>query len=259
MRPIAIDPAPVGLHFCDGTGRPTLSPLPQLGELLDGGDDAVVIGWDGPLTGPAEAEGARLAPADLVRRVIEAFFKSTPHGFSLPAGIPYVGWSGSPHWPLTRRIFGLPRVGPWDQPLEALPYRLATSGDAPTSGRWIVETNAAVAIWLCVRDHPAGKMVVWAHKDRPDVRAQIWNIVAQRLTGRPAEELADFWKMPSPDNAEQMDSLTTWLLVSRWIAGDPGVTILGSARTGAWLLPATDGMADAFNSFAEVELERRRV
>ncbi len=259
MRAIGIDPAPArGAHVCDGGEPPRLLSVQAMAQFLAGLPEDVLIGYDGPISGPVAPDEPVLRQADLSRRVIEAFFKSPEDGFALPASIPLTGYATQPHWPLTRRMFGLPRLGPLDRAVQDLPFPpvLEASGP-PTSGRHLVEVNAQVAIWLVALEDPAFGGVNWGYRDRPDVMKSIWRIVSERLTGRSSEELADFWKLPPPENMNQFEAVMAWLMVELWRADKDQVELLGSAGTGAWLVPKVSGLREAFQKFADRELERR--
>lgn len=259
MRAVGFDPTPArGAHVCDNGGAPRLLSVQGMANFLAVLPDDVMIGYDGPLSGPVAPDDPVLRQADLSRRIIEAFFKSPEDGFALPASIPLTGYATLPHWPLTRRMFGLPRLGPLDRPMEQLPFPpLLEAAAPPVSGRHLVEVNAQVAIWLVALEDPAFGGINWGYRDRPDVMASIWRIVVERLTGRSSAEMADFWKLPPPDNMSQFEAIVAWLMVALWSADDGQIQLLGTQKTGAWLLPKTPGMKEAFDKFAARELARR--
>jgi hypothetical protein len=259
MRAVGFDPAPArGVHVCDSGEPPRLLSVQAMASFLASLPEDVLIGYDGPLSGPVAPDDPVLRQADLSRRVIEAFFKSPEDGFALPASIPLTGYSALPHWPLTRRMFGLPRLGPLDLPAEQLPFPpLLTAAAPPTRGRHLVEVNAQVAIWLVALEDPAYGGVNWGYRDRPDVMAAIWRIVVERLIERSSVGTADLRKLPPPDNMSQFEAMIAWLMVALWRADDDQIQLLGTQKTGAWLLPKTRGMKDAFDKFAERELARR--
>jgi len=259
MRAIGFDPAPArGAHVCDGGGAPRLLSVQGIASFLADLPEDVLIGYDGPLSGPIAPDEPTLRQADLSRRVIEAFFKSPEDGFALPASIPLAGYATQPHWPLTRRMFGLPRLGPLDRPAEELPFRpLLEASVPPPSGRHVVEVNAQVAIWLVALEDPAFGSINWGYRERPDVLKAIWRIVVERLTGRSTLELADFWKLPPPENMSQFEAVVAWLMVVLWRAQPDQIELLGAAGTGAWLVPKVSGLNEAFQQFAARELARR--
>ena len=259
MRVVGCDPSPArGVHLYDGDGAARLLSFQSLSEYLADLPANVIIAYDGPLSGPIAPDGPVLHQADLSRRVIEAFFKNTGHGFALPSAIPMAGYATLPNWPLTRRLFGLPRLGPLDRPTTELPFAPIFSGEvAPIAGRHVVEVNAQVAIWLVALEDPAFGSINWSYRDRPDVMRTIWRIVVERLTGRPLLELADFWRMPPPENLNQFEAMIAWLMVDLWRTKPNEIELLGEARTGAWLLPRIAGLRAAFTQFADRELKRR--
>jgi hypothetical protein len=85
----------------------------------------------------------------------------------------------------------------------------------------------------------------------------IWRIVVERLTGRSSLELADFWKLPPPENMNQFEAAIAWLMVALWRGAPDQIELLGGAATGAWLVPKVAGLKEAFAAFAERELARR--
>ena len=259
MRAVGLDPSPArGAHVCDGGGSPKLLSVQAMASFLDDLPENVLIGYDGPLSGPVAPDEPVLRQADLSRRVIEAFFKSPEDGFALPASIPLTGYANIPHWPLTRRMFGLPRLGPLDRPVDELPFSpILEAGCAPTSGRHVVEVNAQVAIWLVALEDPAFGGINWGYRDRPDVMKAIWRIVVERLTGRSSLELADFWKLPPPENMNQFEAIIAWLMVTLWHGAPDQIELLGGAGTGAWLVPKVAGLKEAFTKYADRELARR--
>jgi len=259
MRAIGLDPAPArGAHVCDDGAAPRLLSAQAMASFLDELPDDVLIGYDGPLSGPVAPDEPVLRQADLSRRVIEAFFKSPENGFALPAAIPLMGYSTQPHWPLTRRMFGLPRLGPLDRPMTDLPFQpVLEASEPPSSGRHVVEVNAAVSIWLAALDDPAYGSVNWGYRERPDVLKSIWRIVVERLTGRSSGEMAEFWKLQPPDNMNQFEAIVAWLMVTLWRTDSAEIELLGTAITGAWLVPKVAGLNEAFHKFATTELARR--
>jgi hypothetical protein len=259
MRVLGFDPSPArGVHVYDGGGAARLLSFQALSDYLADLPENVIVAYDGPLSGPIAPDGPVLHQADLSRRVIEAFFKNPEHGFALPSAIPLTGYATQPNWPLTRRLFGLPRLGPLDRPTMELPFAPIFAGEsAPTAGRHVVEINAQVIIWLVALEDPAFGGINWGYRDRPDVMRAIWRIVVERLTGRPSLELADFWKMPPPDNINQFEAVVAWLMVDLWRNKPDAVELLGEASTGAWLLPRIAGLREAFTKFADRELKRR--
>jgi hypothetical protein len=259
MRAIGFDPSPSrGAHVCDGGGAPKLLSAQAMASFLESLPEDVLIGYDGPLSGPIAPDDPNLRQADLSRRVIEAFFKSPEDGFAVPAAIALAGYAAQPHWPLTRRMFGLPRLGRLDRPVEELPFQpVLEAAQAPESGRHVVEVNAQVAIFLVALEDPAFGSVNWGYRDRPDVLKAIWRIVIERLTGRSTGELAEFWKLPPPDNMQQFEAIVAWLMTSLWVTQDSQIELLGNARTGAWLVPKIDGLNQAFQGYAARELGRR--
>ncbi len=124
MRVIGIDVAPAkGGHVCEDGSPPQEKKPCELDRYLQELPDDVLIAWDAPLTGPPDPD-AWTDCQDLTTRQIERFFgRGGP--LPAPAGISVRSYCGCPHWTISRRLLGLPRVGPYDVEAE-LPFRLVT-------------------------------------------------------------------------------------------------------------------------------------
>ncbi len=151
MNIIGIDPAPTkGLDVFDGRHhRVALGGARGYVDSLRSQQDLLVC-WDSPLTGPPirTVEGGEARGSAFSQRPIESFFSKTETGFKTPSGISVRGYSGCPHWTLSRSLLGLPRVGPFDLGGELLPFNLLTTDVPPSTGRHVVEVHPAVALWL---------------------------------------------------------------------------------------------------------------
>ncbi len=112
----------------------------------------VLISWDAPLTGPQfpDSLDAEEQEGDFTERPIEKELKKElPKGIK---GISVQGYAGCQHWTVTRNLFGLPRVGPFDRQLTESDYRLLFARPSTWSGHWIVETHPAFAIWRWLKE-----------------------------------------------------------------------------------------------------------
>ena len=113
----------------------------------------VLLCWDAPLTGPHSCKKNVTNPFS--QRPIEAFFTRTHKGYDfkipkIPKGISVMGYSGCPHWAITKAVLGLPKIGQYEQVIET-PYQLITSGEY-ISNQCVVEVHPAVAIWLWCKE-----------------------------------------------------------------------------------------------------------
>jgi hypothetical protein len=237
VRVIGIDVAPTkGGQICeDGLPPQRLKP-DELDRYLQGLPDNVLIAWDAPLTGPPDLEGWTDRQDDLSTRQIERFFRQ-PGPFRTPPGISVRSYCGCPHWTISRRLLGLPRVGRYD--VEAgLPFRLVTDDRArPSIGRNVAEVHPAVALWLWCRPDYDGEDGEWQYKKDKKCRVEICRLMSCRI-GKDLANASD----------DELDAWTAWWLARCWLDGD-GVTLLGNARTGSFLLPNKPNLRKTFEQF----------
>jgi hypothetical protein len=247
VRVIGIDPAPVkGLSVYDGEDREIrLEESAAFIAQLAGEDDCLVC-WDAPLTGPPSSvvAGAKARGAAFSQRPIESFFSRASTGFKTPRGISVRGYSGCPHWAISRALLGLPRVGPHDAPLDSLPFVLCTQdGQRQIAGRRVVEVHPAVALWLWCRDG-RGPSASWDYKHSPTILIELWRLLLEvphqaRLLG----------SVDAPKSDDELDARLAFVLGRLWLEGSESVMLLGDADNGALLVPRVSGIADAFQSF----------
>lgn len=234
MRVIGIDVAPAkGGHVCeDGSPPKEMKPC-DLDSYLKGLPDNVLIAWDAPLTGPPDVE-AWTDCQDLTTREIERFFG--PSGpLPAPPGISVRSYCGCPHWTISRRLLGLPRVGPYDMEAE-LPFRIVTNDqDRPVTGHHVVEVHPAVAIWRWCSAHHDGP---WNYKKNQKCRDELGRLMSRRI--RKVE-------VAGADD-DELDAWTAWYLAHCWLERR-GVMLLGNARTGSFLLPEEPSVQRKFEHF----------
>lgn len=159
VKVIGIDVGPAkGGHVCDGEAVHAKTPAELYDYLVNLPDD-VLVAWDAPLTGPPDPDKA-LRTGDLTCRQIERFFRTG--AFKPPKGISVRTYSELSHWTISRRLLGLPRVGPYDAKAE-LPFRLVVDDrPRPARGRHVVEVHPGVALWRwCKSDGYGG---LWSYK-----------------------------------------------------------------------------------------------
>ena len=182
MKVVSVDPAPAkdAIVF---NGIFDRVPAPQLpgycASLATDGD--TLLCWDAPLTGPPSPDHENKFSSAYSQRVIERFFSCAVTKFKVPPGITVLPYSGCSHWAITRASVGLPRVGTFDKPLDALPFRLIENASFDhQNGKWIVETHPAVAIWLwCRNSEKEADGLSWVYKGRKAARMvdEIWSIL----------------------------------------------------------------------------------
>lgn len=248
MKVCGIDPAPTkGLSVFDGKhGQIALEDSGSfLSEIGATGD--VLVTWDAPLSGPPSSvvNGAAARGAAFSQRPIESFFSRAITGFKTPRGISVLGYSGCPHWALSRSLVGLPRVGSFDADAGSLPFRLASNDDQrPTKGCHIAEVHPAVAIWLWCRDDREAD-ASWLYKKDSGVLWNLWKMILQvPSVGR---VLSSIRAMP-PSSDDQLVARVAYALGRLWLDEPNRVVLLGDLDSGAFLLPRVPGIVEAFHT-----------
>ncbi len=233
---IGIDVAPAkGGHVYEHGATPRLMKPADLDSYLCALPGDVLVAWDAPLTGPPDPAtwtGGR----DLTTRPIESFF--TRHGrYKAPPGISVRSYCGCPHWTISRRLLGLPRIGRYDK--TELPFRLVTDDLPPRYGRHVVEVHPAVALWLwCKEDGYNGP---WKYKG--DAKAKVCRTaLCVRMSMRMGKDLTGI-------SDDELDSMVAWYLAHCWV-NRQGVRLLGNERTGSFLLPDEPNLRTEFEQFA---------
>ena len=257
-RVIAIDPAPSkpstvydGKEYLSKTAE-------QFREFVDqisGEGPETLLCWDAPLTGPANPVCAGSIPYDLTKRPIERFFST-----KTPKGISVLGYGTCPRWTISRSLLGLPRVGSFDAPECQLPFHLITEPGCRDRQRLgIVEIHPALGAWLWCR----GKRepdANWKYKgsdipkpERIHVLQEMWEIILQRAN------LPEDLRPPNSD--DEFDAAVGYVLGAMFMrdeAGwrEPGVTLLGNAQDGAFLVPYEPELFSAWGEWSETQRPR---
>ena len=251
MKVCGIDPAPKkGLTVFDGSDHAIA--LEDSAAFMAGlaREDDLLVSWDAPLTGPPSSVvgGSAARGAAFTQRPIESFFSRAATGFKTPKGISVQGYSGCPHWTITRNLLGLPRVGRFDAPDESLPFRLlAEPSQRPAHGRRVVEVHPAVALWLWCRERRDPK-TCWRYKKDHAVLRELW----QRLLKVPGVAgVLSKVQAATPTSDDQLDARVAYALGRLWLDDPASVVLLGDADTGAFLIPVVPGIERAFQSFVE--------
>lgn len=250
MNVIGVDPAPVkGLDVFDGTHH--RFPLHEGRSFIDliREQENVLVCWDAPLTGPpiAVVAGGEARGSDFSQRPIESFFSRSASGFKAPAGISVRGYSGCPHWALSRNLLGLPQIGPFDSSGSSLPLALIADDNPPTKGQHVVEVHPAVALWLWTRDNRGGESGLnWKYKKSPAVMRDIW----ETFSGIPcvSKTLAT---STLPETDDELDSIAAYVLGRLWLEEPGSIILLGDSSRGSFLLPRVDGLEDAWIDYVE--------
>jgi len=253
MKIIGIDPAPgKGSHifskkliFLDHMN------LKSFLEKLSNSEEPCLICWDAPLTGPHSPSTPEIKDKDFTQRVIESFFSRKATGFKTPKGISVLGYSGCPHWALTRYMLGLPRVGSYDKGLSKLPFRLINRNDLYKSiNKFVVEVHPAVAIWLWCKHLGNVDLESWNYKGDKSILDCIWETLKKVLIEydiiSPKDiEIFNF----TPQSDDELDAFISWLLGKLWIQKPDKVTMLGTVETGSFLVPNLPELLRSWNEF----------
>jgi predicted RNase H-like nuclease len=259
VRVIGIDVAPAkGGHIYKG-GDSVDSKCPKcLSEFLDGMQDDVLIAWDAPLTACTDPDG-ELIKSDLTQRIIEKFFSTGT--YQTPKGVSVRPYSECSHWTISRRMLGLPRIGPHDSAV-GLPFTLSVRDDArPKAGRNIVEVHPALALWLWFRDERPESS--WTYKESRSTtaakarqtRGEIWTLLSSRFRSVLRQDLR-FARGAVVPNDDELDAVSAWLLARCWVFQEK-VSLLGDIQTGALLLPRDEVLQQEFQRFRDTQLSLR--
>lgn len=251
MRVVGVDPAPrLGAHvFDDGACNRKLCTPKLVKEMEDyQSERAVLVCWDAPLTGPADAEHATGAPGEFTKRPIERFFtRKEWEEWRTPSGISVQGYAGCQHWAISRHVLGLPRVGHWDAHESELPFELLTEGRAPSNGHYVVEVHPALALWLWCKDDEGSR--AWKYKKDRGVREALWDRVCAQIR-ESALDLHEIMRgKHPPKDHDELDSRIAWVLGKLWIQGTGQVEILGDGKLGSFLLPVSAKLRADFQRF----------
>jgi hypothetical protein len=248
MQVVGIDPAPKkGLFIFDGKDKHvSLSDARAYLDELSVQSDILVC-WDAPLTGPPATvlDGAIASGSAFTKRPIEQFFSRKDTGFKTPKGVSVLGYAGCPHWTLSRSLVGLPRTGPYDAPLDALPFELAMDDNPPTNGKWIAEVHPALALWLWLRELVA-KSQDWQYKKSQTLQTQFWNLLLEEVFS----SISDLRGLVPPRDDDEFDARISFALGTLWIRHKSECPkLLGDLTNGTFLIPVTDRLEQRFSEF----------
>ncbi len=202
-----------------------------------------LISWNAPLTGSRNPKLLHFQKGDFSKRDIEGFFtrnwrpKNEPGlSYKAPEGISVTGYANNPHWPITRRLFGLPQTGPWDTPPEALPFTLVQDPEQDLDpGRYIAEVHPPLAIWLWCGGPKRERN--WNYKSNQTVRDELWEELSHTFQHCYGLNCPDF----APRSEYELEAYVSWVLGKLWADQNPSVILLGDTRSGCFLIPDVDG------------------
>lgn len=236
---VGIDPAPrKGLSVFDEDGfrQVKVEKAPAYIDSLFKTSNKILICWDSPLTAPSKT--SEIEKSVFTQRAIESFFSS--QDWRTPKGISVRGYSGCPHWTISRYLLGLPQVGRYDA--NDIPFALCCDGEMPKSGKCVVEVHPAVAIWLAL----SRKDRSWEYKKDKDVLKDLLkDMTNTELFGPVLEECSK-----PPNNDDELDALVAYSLGRAWLSGEYSVGSLGDRKSGSFLLPIDKPLKEAWANFS---------
>lgn len=248
---VGIDPAPGKTsHVVEDGSLHEPMPAEQLASFLyrlRARHKRVLICWDAPLSGPADPDTLEVTGSDHTQRPIEKFF-SRQAGYKAPTGISVLPYGGCPHWTISQRLLGLPRLGPWMAPWNELPFHLVDENDLPTEdGHYVAEVHPAVALWLwgVSADEPISD---WRYKKDSTALTRLWKMLEHRLLSIGLLKESHGFE---PSNDDELDAFVAWTLGTLWAEGHDCVELLGNRSTGSFLVPMNreDNLRERFADF----------
>lgn len=209
---------------------------------------SVLLAWDAPLTGPQDPESDEAGGAlghrrsdFTIRQIEKEIRKVIP---TAAEGISVIGYSGCPHWTITRNLLGLPRVGPFDQGWDTLPYSLLCSPATSWPGHYVLEVHPALALWAWLKDS-ALNIMDWRYKagSRRSQRLILDQILSGLVSCWDKTSLLPFVEVIKERRKELLhsndllDALVAAALATLFIQNPDSVELQGSKARGAMLLP----------------------
>lgn len=208
----------------------------------------LLVCWDAPLT--AGRPGCKRSYST---RPIESFFNSKKHRYKLPKGISVRGYSGCPHWTITRAALGLPRLGEYEPHESKLPLHLLSGNGGQewpnNAGHFVVEVHPALAMWLWGRNETRD----WGYKSsdkkitkRRLCGQQLWKAVKSHVPQDLHPAQCEWENDQFSD--DKLDAYIAWAIGELWVRSD-NVRLLGDADAGAFLLPHEQDLWSTFETF----------
>jgi hypothetical protein len=258
------DPAPgKGCTVFNGTKYDDHLPAAEVIELVRTlqGQPNSLLAWEAPITGPKCPDGKIDGKQDLTQRPLEAFFQRPNSEYKPPTGISVLPYSGCPHWTITQRVLGLPRVGPYSKEIGMLPLRpLLQEGDQQDvlpKYASVVEVHCAVAVWRWCLAAGRRNKEEWRYKNKKKLNTKrrqalvrlFWTVICRQVPR--ARDL------PRPRTDDQLDAVVAWLLADRWVVGK-GVVLLGNSDTGSFLVPEETKLLEGFEEFLRQRCKQKK-
>lgn len=194
---------------------------------------SVLIAWDAPLTGPSDIEKP-WENHSLTRRKIEALFAKKDD--QIP-GISVRGYGGCPHWTISQRMLGLPKLHPTHAGGDFTLIDADSQKNKLIDHRWVVEVHPAVAIWQWLQKSDNGWRYKGSTKESQRIRAEFCDRLAEKWKelglGLDVGSILEVAKKSD----DVLDALTAAVLAYMWVSNDKKVVLVGNKHTGAWLVP----------------------
>lgn len=187
-------------------------------------EENVLVAWDAPLTGTGENHD-QSQTTRAIERLLSREIKES--------GVNTRGYAMLSHWVVSRRVLGLPRVGPYDLSLNRLPLKLITfEEEGLAAGAHVVEVHPTVAMycWLTEDFQPYKGSKLNAESKRRAIQAN-----QKALAKKPA--LAALNPDKAMQNDDELDAYLAYALGHLWLQGNHKVFFLGNAEQGGILLP----------------------
>ncbi len=242
---VGVDPAPgkgsTAVEVTVKNGQPSISlcrgkevlSTKELCECFEewNSKSSVLMAWDAPLTGPFDIEEP-FKDHNLTRRKIEELFAKKND--QIP-GISVRGYGGCPHWTISQRMLGLPKLHPAHAGGDFTLIEADSQKNKLIGHRWVVEVHPAVAIWQWLQESDNGWRYKGSTKESQSIRADFCDRLAAKW-----KEL-DLDVGPILEDAKKsddvLDALTAAVLAYVWVSKDKQVALVGNKHTGAWLVP----------------------
>ena len=254
MKIIGIDPAPLKKNVLfDGEAFRRLS-VDALKTYLDGIGEDVLVCWNAPLN-----RGENNGYGGFFVRRVERFLRSRITG--LPAAACAEGYAACPQWAVSQYCLGYPVTNEAYVKKEGYRFRLLESGACPETGRYVVETQPAVSLWLLLHDRIVSGE--WPYRENGEFRQE----VVDKLFRLPcfSEELralkhslADEFRLYHDQfprhlrtlDESTLDAFVAWLTGRMYRENGGRAKILGDRRSGSMLLAYDRELFDAFERYS---------
>ncbi len=194
-------------------------------------ESSVLMAWDAPLTGPSDIEKP-WEDHSLTRREIEALVAKK---IDRIPGISVRGYGGCPHWTISQRMLGLPKLHPAHAGGDFTLIEADSQKNYLTDHHHVVEVHPAVAIWQWLQESNNGWRYKGSTKESQSIRAEF----CDRLAAKWKELDLDIGSIleDAKKSDDVLDALTAAVLAYMWVSNDEKVVLVGNKHKGAWLVP----------------------